>query len=268
MQEFFDTNRELWDAKTGVHLQSAFYDLEGFKAGKNSLNQIELDDIGSQIKGSEILHLQCHFGQDSLSMARMGARVTGVDLSPKAIKAANELRDELQLDAEFIVSNLYDLPKHLDRKFDLVFTSYGTITWLPDLQKWANIIAHFLRPGGLFYIADFHPTFYMFDFPSQQIQYHYFNPGQPYIEDTQGTYADRDANIQHREYFWTHSLSEVITPLLQAGLELETFKEFPYSPYNCFENMVERPEGGFVFRGPSVLIPHVFSLKMRQPSSV
>jgi 2-polyprenyl-3-methyl-5-hydroxy-6-metoxy-1,4-benzoquinol methylase len=110
---------------------------------------IELELLGN-VKGLSILHLQCHFGQDSLSLARMGAHVTGIDLSDKAIKTAQELNAELHLNAEFICSDIYDLPQHLNKQFDIVFTSYGTIGWLPDLNKWAQIIHHFLKPEGKF----------------------------------------------------------------------------------------------------------------------
>ena len=130
--------------------------MESFKKGKSSLNFIELDGLGD-VSGKTLLHLQCHFGMDSLSWSRLGAKVTGIDLSNTAIEKARELNTELGLDAEFICSNVYDLKEMLDKKYDIVFTSYGTIGWLPDLGKWGDIISHFLNPGGIFYIADVHP---------------------------------------------------------------------------------------------------------------
>ena len=142
MQDYFDTNKKLWDAKTAIHKDSDFYFLEKFKQGKTSLNKFELDALGD-VSGKTMLHLQCHFGQDSLSWARMGAKVTGADISPKAIQLAKELNTELGLDAQFVESNIVELDQNLKGKFDLVFTSYGTITWLPDLDKWAKIVAHF-----------------------------------------------------------------------------------------------------------------------------
>ncbi len=260
----FETNQKLWDAKTPIHLESEMYDLEQFKKGKNMLDKIVLDGIGSEVNGKSILHLQCHFGQDSLSLARMGAKVTGIDLSPAAIKVARGLNRELNLDASFVISNVYDLKNNLEGQFDMVFTSYGAITWLPDLEEWASIINHFLKPGGTFFIAEFHPYFYTFDFDTIQIAYNYFNSGQPYEETETGTYADPAANIRLKEYFWCHSLQEVIQPLLKEGLQMIDFQEFDYSPYNAFPNMIERTPGEYVWKTVKQRVPFVFSLKMRK----
>lgn len=264
MKEYFDTNRELWNQKVEVHKTSEMYELEAFKQGKTSLNKIELDALAAIIAGKRLLHLQCHFGLDTLSWARMGAQATGIDLSPRSIELAKSLNEELGLNATFVESNVYDLPQNLAGKFDIIFTSYGTVTWLPDLDRWASVIDHFLDDGGIFYIADFHPTIYMFDHPTQELRYNYFNAGVPYEEETQGTYTDFNAKIQHKEYFWTHSLADVIDPLVQRKFQLLEFKEFPYSPYNCFENMVELPDGNYVYRGPDISLPHIFSLKMQK----
>ncbi len=263
MKEYFDANRTLWDAKVEYHKNSKMYDLEAFKAGKNMLNSIELEALGKEVKGKRLLHLQCHFGQDSMCWARMGAQVTGVDMSPKSLELARNLNAELDLGVNFVESNVLELKDHLEGEYDIVFTSYGTYGWLPDLNQWASVISHFLKPGGIFYIADFHPVLYMYDFPSQQLLYNYFNSGNPYEEVSEGTYADRDAPIQKKEYFWCHGLSEVMSPLLRHNLRLLEFKEFPYSPYDCFENMTEMEPGKYVFKA-EISLPHVFSLKMRK----
>src|SRR5688572_730649 len=136
--DYLEKNRRLWNARTDVHVTSEFYELDKFLAGKSSLNEIELNLLGD-LKGKSVLHLQCHFGQDSISLARLGAEVTGVDLSDKAIAKAKELAKQTGANAEFICTDIYELPQHLDKKFDVVFTSYGTIGWLPDLDKWAKI---------------------------------------------------------------------------------------------------------------------------------
>lgn len=265
MQKYFDDNRESWDQRTEVHRDSDFYDLQGFLQGKSSLQSIELAALRGKVEGKKLLHLQCHFGQDTLSWARMGAQATGCDFSPKAIKLARELNDKLKLDAHFVESNVYDLPQHLDDHFDLVFTSYGVIGWLPDLYKWANVINHFLKPGGLFYIVEFHPTLMLFDFQGQQLKYNYFNTGEPIVEEITGTYTDRDAPIAHREYYWSHALDEVFKSLLDEGLEVVEFNEYPFSPYNCFANMRPTGNGNYVFGNFPYSLPHVFSLMMRKP---
>src|SRR5437868_117554 len=137
---YLNINRESWNKRTEVHVGSEFYDLEGFLNGNTSLNSIELGLLGN-IKGKSILHLQCHFGQDTISLARLGADVTGVDLSDRSIEKAVEIAAQTNSGATFICCDIYDLPRHLDKKFDIVFTSYGTIIWLPDLDKWAKLIS-------------------------------------------------------------------------------------------------------------------------------
>ncbi len=234
---YIEKNRNSWNNKVDYHLSSEFYDVDGFLKGKNSLNDIELGLLGD-INGKSILHLQCHFGQDSISLARMGAAVTGVDLSDKAINKAITLAEQTKIDTTFICCDLYDLPDHLNKKFDIVFTSYGTIGWLPDIDKWAALIAMYLKPGGKFVFADFHPVVWMFDYDFKTVAYNYFNSG-PIIETDTGTYADRTAPISNETVSWNHSISEVLTALIKNGLEINSFLEFDYSPYNCFTAAVE-----------------------------
>ena len=190
---WFEANKHLWNAKVPVHLDSSFYDMAAFRAGQSSLQAIEVEGLGD-VSDKSMLRLQCHFGQDSLSWARAGATVTGIDLSDQAIKTARGLAAELAIDATFVCANLYDLKDQISGQFDIVFTSYGTIGWLPDLTRWGEIIAHFLKPGGTFFIAEFHPYLWMLDEQFDQVQYSYFNVA-PIEEITQGTYTDREAAI-------------------------------------------------------------------------
>ena len=262
MQEYFKANQELWNQRTRIHKDSDFYNLANFKKGENALTSIELAELGDVI-GKTILHLQCHFGMDSLSWSRMGAEVTGVDLSDEAIKEANQLNDEMGLNATFICSNVYDLKEHLDKKFDIVFTSYGTIGWLPDLDKWAAIISHFLKEGGIFYIADFHPVVWMFDDEFTHIKYSYDNQ-EVIVTENQGTYTDRDADIKAKEYGWNHSISEILNALIHQGLEISHFNEFMYSPYPCFNNTVEFEKGKWHIKGLEGKIPMVYSIMAKK----
>ncbi len=257
--KYIEINKSLWNGKTEIHVKSDFYDVEGFKKGKTSLNYIELEALGD-VKGKSILHLQCHFGLDSLSWARLGAKVTGVDLSDKAIEYANSLKEELGLDAEFICSNIYDLKNVLDKKFDIVFTSYGVIGWLPDMDKWAEIIYHYLKPGGTFFMVEFHPFLWMFDKNYEKIIYSYFDQG-PIIEEQKGTYAEWDSEFTHLSHEWCHSLSEIIGSLMNSGLKLEPFKEYPLSVYNCFNKASKQEHGYLEVEGLENKIPMMFSVK-------
>ena len=234
---YLEINRESWNNRTDIHLKSEFYDQEHFIKGKTSLNDIELKLLGN-IKGKSILHLQCHFGQDTISMNRLGAKVTGVDLSDKAINTAKKIVKETNSDAKFICSDIYDLPNHLDEQFDIVFTSYGVIGWLPDLDKWAKVVSRFLKKNGVFVFVEFHPVVWMFDDSFDKIGYNYFNSG-AIIETENGTYADKIADISQEYVMWNHSLSEVINSLITNGLAIKSFDEFDYSPYNCFNQTIE-----------------------------
>jgi 2-polyprenyl-3-methyl-5-hydroxy-6-metoxy-1,4-benzoquinol methylase len=258
-QDFFEANRVHWNARTAIHRDSAFYDLAAFKAGKTSLNAIELEELGD-VKGKSLLHLQCHFGMDTLSWARLGATVTGVDLSDEAIELANNLRTELQLDARFICCNIYDLEVHLDQQYDIVFTSYGTIGWLPDLDKWAALVSRYLKPGGIFYIADFHPVLWMLNDELTAFEYNYFNTDVIAVENS-GTYADRDAPIKTKEYGWNHPFSEIFSALIKHGLRIQQLHEFPFSPYNCFQNLEQGPDGYWRIIGMNEKMPMLYSIK-------
>lgn len=261
-KNYVEINRESWNKKVDFHVASSFYDVAGFKAGKTSLNQIELDLLGD-INGKSVLHLQCHFGQDSISLGRMGADVTGVDLSDKAIATAQSLADELNQNTRFICCDIYDLPKHLTQKFDIVFTSYGTIGWLPNLDKWANIIASFLKPGGQFVFAEFHPVVWMFDDNFNTIQYKYSSP-EPIVETYQGTYADKNADLEAQYVMWNHGIADVLSSLLKHKIEITAFQEFDYSPYNCFNQTVEFEPGLFRIKHLDDKIPMVYALSGRR----
>jgi 2-polyprenyl-3-methyl-5-hydroxy-6-metoxy-1,4-benzoquinol methylase len=258
-ENYFDANRKSWDARTAIHVKSKFYDLEGFINGKNQLNSIELEALGD-VRGKSMLHLQCHFGLDSMSWSRLGAKVTGVDFSEKAITVARDVATRTKLDARFICANIYDLPNQLDETFDIVFTSYGVIGWLPDLDRWASIISRYLKPGGVFYMAEFHPVVWMFDDAFTRIDYSYFNKD---VITTQqnGTYTDRDANISSTEYGWNHSIAEVFRALHSNGMAIQAIEEFDYSPYNCFQNMVGDGKGGYYIKGYEGKLPMVYSVR-------
>lgn len=257
-QHYIQSNKDAWNKRTGVHIGSEFYDMKGFMAGQSSLNATELALLGD-VSGKSILHLQCHFGQDSLSLARMGAKVTGIDLSDKAIAKAQELNTELGLDAQFICCDVYELPQHLARQFDIVFTSYGVIGWLPDLQRWGKLIDTFLKPGGRFVMVEFHPLVWMFDNDFTKIQYSYFNT-ETIVEQSSGTYTDRDADIQYEEISWNHSLDEVFAGLLQNGLTITGFREYDFSHYDCFAHTEQTGERQYIITPLGRKAPLMYSV--------
>ena len=257
-QNYIEINRKSWNNKTEAHLNSEFYNLANFLKGNTSLNSIELDLLGD-IEGKTILHLQCHFGQDTIALSRLGAKVTGIDLSDKAIESAKKIAIDTKSDAKFICCNLYDLPKYLDKQFDIVFTSYGSIGWLPDLNKWGDIVSKFLKPNGQFVFVEFHPVVWMFNDDFEEIKYNYFNSG-AIVETENGTYADKDAHISQECITWNHSISEVLNSLIKSGLEINSLDEFDYSPYNCFSKTIEIEPKKYRIEHLENKIPMVYSI--------
>ena len=269
---YMEANRKHWDEVTPVHVGSAFYDVEAFRAGKTKLKPVELSELGD-VRGKTLLHLQCHFGLDTLSWARHeGAIVTGADFSGAAIEAARALAAEIGVPAAFVESNVYDLPQKLDRQFDIVFTSYGVLTWLPDITRWAQVVAHFVRPGGTFYIAEFHPVAWIFDdapgVTDLNVKFRYFDTGEPLkFEGDGSTYADRDAAIENRTtYDFSHPVGDVVTALINAGMRIEFLHEFPFSTYQFLPFTERMPDGTVRLTKHDGCIPLLYSIKATKPA--
>jgi len=231
-----------------------------------SLTHIERAALGD-VSGKSLLHLQCHFGQDTLSWAQLGANVVGVDYSPNAIAAARVLAKSMNLPAEFIESNVYDLPRHHHKQYDIVFTSYGVLKWLADIRGWAEVVAHFLAPGGLFYLVEFHPFLYVFDYDhATELTYPYFSDaaGTTYTE--HGSYARPEMATTHTAHAWNHPTSEVITALLAAGLSIEEFREYPYSTLDCFPFVRMGGHERYVHQTHPEKVPMLYSVAARRPA--
>jgi len=262
MDKYIGMNRELWNELTPIHARSDYYDVEGFKSGKSTLRAIELEELG-EVSGKSLLHLQCHFGLDTLSWARLGAKVTGVDFSDSAIALACHLSKETGIEASFVQSDIYDLPQNLSGQFDIVFTSYGVLCWLPDLGRWAEIIAIFMKSGGTFYMVADHPLNNIFesvkDSSELKIAYSYFHTLEPTKWGPGSSYADPNAKVSHPSYEWTHSLSDVLNSLISAGLRIEFVHEFPVCAFQRFPAMEQDKDGWWRLKGDN--IPLTFSLR-------
>ncbi|SRX74950.1 class I SAM-dependent methyltransferase [Aequorivita antarctica] len=261
----FETNRKTWNTKAAIHFESDFYDMQNFRKGKTSLNKYEIEALGD-ISDKKLLHLQCHFGQDTLSFARMGAKCTGVDISDEGIMLAKQLNADLKLDVSFVCCNVLDTSEYVSEKFDIVFTSYGTIGWLPDLKPWAKMISERLKPGGFFYIVEFHPIAWMFDYTvSPPVMKYGYQQKEAIYEEYEGTYANIDSEMVSKEYGWNHSLGEVITSLSEAGLRIEYLKEYDASPYDIFPKLVKNDEG--MFELTDKMYPLIFEVKAKKNSA-
>lgn len=260
--KYLKQNKAHWDEVVPVHERSKGYDVAGFAAGKCSLKPLELKEVGD-VKGKSLLHLQCHFGMDTLSWARLGAKVTGADFSGEAIKLAKKLSKETGIAATFIESNLYELPQRLHKKFDIVFTSYGVLCWLPDLNIWARVISHFLKRGGFFYIAESHPFSTVFDNTAGATKLNvtvpYFHQKEPIAWEPEGDYADPAFTSTTGTWEWMHPIGDIVNALITAGLRVEFLHEFPYVCYKAMPFMKQDKDGNWRLDGDP--LPLTFSIK-------
>lgn len=263
-------NRRMWDESVPLHVDSTSYDVPGFKRGGIPLRTVELEQLGS-VRGKSLLHLQCHFGVDTLSWARFGATVTGVDYSAPAIEAAIRLAREIGVDARFVESNIYDVRRALRGRFDVVYTGKGALCWLPDLSRWATTVAHFLKPGGrLFYLED-HPIAELYDWAPEArdlVRHYRYFQREPIRDESPGTYAVPEAKLENAVSFcWIHPISEVLPALIGAGLRVESFTEFPYSYWHRYPPMHEDGHGYWHLDHGEGSIPLMYALRARKPVS-
>jgi SAM-dependent methyltransferase len=249
------------------HLRSPTYDVPGFLRGRSTLDRVEIEEVGN-VRGKKLLHLQCHIGLDTLSWARRGAAVTGVDFSPKAIEAARDLASRAGLRARFVQADVYELPRSLRGRFDIVFTSAGVLAWLPDLDRWARSVSACLKNGGFLFLYDFHPVLQLFDDAKDQRRMiahgSYFH--QSLHENVQGTYADWRAPVRFPRHQWKSSLEDVLGATLQAGLRPERFHEYDTCGYPHFPFLRQGSDGFWRMPRGGPRIPLMFSIRARKPT--
>lgn len=262
-------NRANWEERVPIHIGSAFYDVAGWKAGRDSLNAFEVEEVGD-VRGRALVHLQCHFGLDTLSWARRGANVTGLDFSERAVTAARELAVEAGLEARFVEADVYDAPKALGATYEIVYTSHGVLGWLPDLARWAEVVDALLQPGGVLYLSEFHPVAWCFAQDTLErrvgagVDNDYFATA-PLLLEEGGTYADRDASTAHdRTIEFQHTLGDIVSAICARGLVLEFLREREGTLFPQFDWLVHSGEH---YLQPEGLprIPLMFSLRARKP---
>lgn len=270
--ESFAINRAWWDGVVETHVNSSDYLTQAFRQGGDTLHPIESEEIGD-VRGKTLIHLQCHFGLDTLSLARRGAKVTGLDFAPNAVKTARDLAAEAKLDARFVESNVYDAVAALGVRnaYDIAYVTWGAIVWLPDLHRWGRVVAELLKPGGFLYLLEGHPTALAL---AQKKAEDPLTPGWPYFAHTEpqvidedGTYANKEAKLANtRTHEWAHPFQEIFGALLEAGLQIEMFHEhdrLAWQLWPCLEY-----DGSRMYRLPKdrMSLPLSFSLRARKPA--
>lgn len=267
-------NRRYWDALVVVNADTEGndgYNLKAFIAGERDLHPIEEAEL-PDVNGLSLLHLQCHFGKDTLSLASKGATVTGFDYSPAAIEKARWLAREIGIDATFVEGDLYDAPALIKGRFDAVFVSWGAINWLPDIHGWARVVAHFLKPGGWFYMAEGHPVMATIDDEDPDgpvtVRYPYFHKPDPLRFTTTTAYADNETRLEVTEnHEWFHPVGEVVTSLIEAGLRLEFLHEHPEITWRAMPYLVPGARGQYRMPDGRPNIPLSFSLLAVKPGA-
>lgn len=264
ISDYIEHNRNIWEEFTLLNIKSDLYNVDKFKKGANSLDEIVQSTVG-EVKGKSLLHLQCNIGLETLSFARLGANVTGIDYSKNAIDYANSLKSELKIkNVEFFNHDIYFNPFKSENKYDIVFSSYGSICWFPDLKNWLKTVSNSLSNNGFVYIVDFHPILIQRGFfLCENMDYTYFNlPFNPLQIVRNGNYANSSKNqTETITYNWNHSIGDILNSLIEEGLQIVKFQEYPYMPDNGLPKMIKNNEGFFISENSPNKFPLIFTLK-------
>jgi SAM-dependent methyltransferase len=266
-----EANRLNWDDRTAVHLRNrtGFYAIDRTKAGDNRFSGFVDAELGD-VAGKRLAHLQCHFGLDTIRLARRGAIATGLDFSPVAIAAARALAGELSVPVHFVEGNVYDAAELLNGQYDIAFVTWGSIIWLPDIHRWAKVVAKLLAPGGWLYLAEGHPSTLSLDQVDGRLvalQPWRTRVTAPFVYDEATTYTGDPTPLTYtRSYEWCHPLSEIITGLLDAGLYLNFLHEHESLPWRHFPMMVADEERLYRLPDGHPSLPLSFSLQATKNS--
>lgn len=260
-----NANREHWNEIAPVHLKS--YGIEALMAGVSRIDLIQKQEL-YPVLGKDLIHLQCHIGTDTLSLALDGANVTGVDFSAKSIAIGRELAARMRIAAEFIEANVLNLRHSVLKKFDIVYTSKGVLPWISNIERWAETVSFLLKENGIFYIMDSHPALYMFDDTKEgdlQIKHPYFHQDEPiHYDDDHPDYSDSSYVPVNKTYEWMWSISDIVNALIRNGLKIEMLKEYDKSFYRALPGMVKTEDDWWILNNYKGMIPLVFSLRARK----
>ncbi|MHB8467102.1 MAG: class I SAM-dependent methyltransferase [Acidimicrobiales bacterium] len=268
MEPHIAANRANWDDRVPIHLASSFYDIDGWLAGSRRPRQRELDALGD-VRGLDLVHLQCHIGIDTLAFATDGARVTGLDFSPAAIVQARQLatRAGMAERARFVEANVLDAGATLaPETYDIVYVSLGALTWLPSVERWAAQVAALLRPGGRLYLHDGHPLAWALADDDVRIAHTYFEERDPYVDDRDVTYTDGEGRVAHtRSYEWNHSIGEIVTAVIDHGLQIDRLVEHDWTVFAQFPWLVAGGEDRWELPPDRPRMPLSFTLLAHRP---
>lgn len=274
MEDYLEVNRAHWDDRAGAHAASADYGFERFVADPGHLSDVVRFDrpLLGDVAGLDAVHLQCHIGTDTLSLARLGARVTGVDLSPASLEQARRLSAAAGPHVDYVVSDVYGAPDALGgRRFDLLYTGIGALCWLPDITRWAGVVDDLLRPGGRVFVREGHPMMWAVDDERAgdlTLGYAYFETPEPFDIDADGSYVETDHEFVHtRQLSWNHGLGETVTALLARGFVLETLVEHRSVPWDALPGRMVRdaPFDEWRLLEHAERLPLTYTLAARRP---
>jgi SAM-dependent methyltransferase len=275
VEDYAELNRASWDERAPAHAASPGYAVERFASDPGYLSEVVRFDrprLGD-IAGLRGVHLQCHIGTDTVSLARLGADMTGLDFSPASLAQARRIAGLAGADVRFVEAEVYGAAGALGPEpFDLVYTGIGALCWLPDIVRWARVVAGLLRPGGRLFLREGHPMLWALDDARPDgllaVEYPYFERGEPLVVDEGGTYVETDVVFTHnRTHEWNHGLGEIVTALMSAGMDLTGLTEHDSVPWEALPGQMERIGGGeWRLADRPWRLPHTYTLQaVRRP---